>query len=54
MADSKFRVTTVTAVVIANMVGKGMFTSLGFQLLEIEAGFALPTLRAVASIACGS
>lgn len=42
-----FRYTTVTAVVIANMVGTGVFTSLGFQLLEIESGFVLLALWAV-------
>ena len=54
--DSKFRFTTVTAVVIANMVGTGVFTSLGFQLLEIHSGFALLALWAVGGIAalCGA
>ena len=53
---SKFRFTTVTAVVIANMVGTGVFTSLGFQLLEIGSGFALLALWAVGGIAalCGA
>ncbi|NNF49522.1 MAG: amino acid permease, partial [Woeseiaceae bacterium] len=48
--NSKFRFTTVTAVVIANMVGTGVFTSLGFQLLEIRSGFALLALWAVGGI----
>jgi len=54
--NSKFRFTTVTAVVIANMVGTGVFTSLGFQLLEISSGFALLALWAVGGIAalCGA
>ncbi len=54
--NSKFRFTTVTAVVIANMVGTGVFTSLGFQLLEIRSGFALLALWAVGGIAalCGA
>ena len=53
---SKFRQTTVTAVVIANMVGTGVFTSLGFQLLEIRSGFALLALWAVGGLAalCGA
>ena len=53
---SKFRFTTVTAVVIANMVGTGVFTSLGFQLLEIRSGFALLALWAVGGVAalCGA
>ncbi len=54
--NSQFRFTTVTAVVIANMVGTGVFTSLGFQLLEIRSGFALLALWAVGGIAalCGA
>jgi APA family basic amino acid/polyamine antiporter len=52
----KFRYTTVTAVVIANMVGTGVFTSLGFQLLDIRSGFVLLMLWAVGGIAaiCGA
>lgn len=52
----KFRYTTVTAIVIANMVGTGVFTSLGFQLLEIRSGFVLLMLWAVGGIAavCGA
>ena len=54
--NSKFRFTTVTAVVIANMVGTGVFTSLGFQLLEIRSGFALLALWAVGGVValCGA
>ncbi len=54
--DGKFRFTTVTAVVIANMVGTGVFTSLGFQLLEIDSGFALLALWVVGGVAavCGA
>jgi APA family basic amino acid/polyamine antiporter len=52
----KFRHTTVTAVVIANMVGTGVFTSLGFQLLTIESGFVLMALWAVGGLIalCGA
>jgi APA family basic amino acid/polyamine antiporter len=52
----KFRFTTVTAVVIANMVGTGVFTSLGFQLLEIRSGFVLLMLWAIGGLAavCGA
>jgi APA family basic amino acid/polyamine antiporter len=54
--QQKFRHTTVTAVVIANMVGTGVFTSLGFQLLTIESGFVLMALWAVGGLAalCGA
>lgn len=53
---SKFRYTTVTAVVIANMIGTGVFTSLGFQLLEIRSGFVLLMLWAVGGLIalCGA
>jgi APA family basic amino acid/polyamine antiporter len=53
---SKFRYTTIIAVVIANMVGTGVFTSLGFQLIDIRSGFALLMLWAVGGIAalCGA
>lgn len=56
MAASKFRFTTVTAVVVANMVGTGVFTSLGFQLIDIQSGFVLLMLWAVGGLAavCGA
>ena len=53
---TKFRFTTITAVVIANMIGTGVFTSLGFQLLDISSGFVLLLLWAVGGLAalCGA
>lgn len=56
MAKDNFKHLTVTAVVIANMVGTGVFTSLGFQLLDIRSGFVLLMLWAVGGIAalCGA
>ena len=56
MAAEKFKYTTVTAVVIANMVGTGVFTSLGFQLLDIRSGFVLLMLWAIGGLAavCGA
>lgn len=56
MSSTKFRYMTVTAVVIANMVGTGVFTSLGFQLLDIRSGFVLLALWAVGGLAavCGA
>ena len=55
-APRRFRHTTVAAVVIANMIGTGVFTSLGFQLLDIESGFVLLMLWAVGGLAalCGA
>jgi APA family basic amino acid/polyamine antiporter len=32
---------TATAVTVANMVGTGVFTSLGFQVVDIQSGFSL-------------
>jgi APA family basic amino acid/polyamine antiporter len=56
MSAKKFHQITVTAVVIANMVGTGVFTSLGFQLLDIRSGFVLLMLWAVGGLAalCGA
>jgi APA family basic amino acid/polyamine antiporter len=55
-AINKFAYTTVTAVVIANMVGTGVFTSLGFQLLDLRSGFVLLALWAVGGLIalCGA
>jgi APA family basic amino acid/polyamine antiporter len=38
---TKFSLTTATALVIANMVGTGVFTSLGFQVVSLSSGLAL-------------
>jgi APA family basic amino acid/polyamine antiporter len=53
---TKFKHTTIIAVVIANMVGTGVFTSLGFQLLDIRSGFVLLMLWAVGGVIalCGA
>ena len=53
---SKFKPSTAAAVVIANMIGTGVFTSLGFQLLEIQSGFVLLMLWGVGGVAalCGA
>lgn len=47
---------TACAIVIANIIGTGVFTSLGFQLPEIHSGFALLMLWIVGGIAalCGA
>ena len=41
VAAGKFRFPTITAIVIANMIGTGVFTSLGFQLVDIQSGFVI-------------
>jgi APA family basic amino acid/polyamine antiporter len=55
-ADFKYPRATVTAVVIANMIGTGVFTSLGFQLLEIRSGFLIVLLWALGGLIalCGA
>src|SRR5215469_12580691 len=47
---------TACSIVIANIIGTGIFTSLGFQLNDIQSGFALLMLWAVGGIAalCGA
>jgi APA family basic amino acid/polyamine antiporter len=44
------------AVVVANMVGTGVFTSLGYQLLDIQSGFVLLLLWVVGGVTalCGA
>lgn len=44
------------SIVVANMIGTGVFTSLGFQLLNIQSGFAILVLWAVGGLAafCGA
>ncbi len=56
MTAGSFRFPALTAVVVANMVGAGVFTSLGFQLLEIRSGFVLLALWAAGGLAalCGA
>jgi APA family basic amino acid/polyamine antiporter len=50
MSRDKFRFPTITAIVIANMVGTGVFTSLGFQLLDIQSGFVILMLWAIGGV----
>lgn len=47
---------TATSVIIGNMIGTGVFTSLGFQVLETTDGFALLALWAVGGLIalCGA
>ena len=44
------------AVVVGNMVGTGVFTTLGYQLVEIQSGFVLMALWALGGICalCGA
>ncbi len=47
---------TAVSIVIANMIGTGVFTSLGFQVLGIESGFAVIMLWVVGGVLalCGA
>jgi basic amino acid/polyamine antiporter, APA family len=56
MSQNKISVVTATNLVVANMVGTGVFTSLGFQLLGITSDFALIALWVVGGVLalCGA
>ncbi len=56
MAQHKIGFNTAVSIVIANMIGTGVFTSLGFQVLGIESGFAIIMLWVVGGILalCGA
>lgn len=56
MTRHKIGFNTAVAVVIANMIGTGVFTSLGFQVLGIESGFAILMLWIVGGVLalCGA
>lgn len=56
MSLKGFSPTTAVAIVVANMVGTGIFTSLGFQLLDIRSPFVLTLLWLVGGITalCGA
>ncbi|MDE2662675.1 MAG: amino acid permease [Gemmatimonadota bacterium] len=53
---ARFGLHTAAAVVVANMIGTGVFTSLGFQLESLRSGFALLMLWVVGGVAavCGA
>ena len=50
MSTKKVGLYTATAIVIANMVGTGVFTSLGFQAAGIHTGFAILLLWIIGGI----
>src|SRR5579863_7768996 len=55
-SGSTVSVTVATAIVVADMVGVGVFTSLGFQVKDIPSGFAIIVLWTVGGIValCGA
>ena len=58
MANGAPRVSllTATCIVVANMVGTGIFTSLGFQVGDLPTGFAIMALWAIGGVCalCGA
>ncbi len=52
----KISLTTATSLVIANMIGTGVFTSLGFQVLDITSGFTILLLWVMGGLValCGA
>lgn len=52
----RISLTTATSIAVANMIGTGVFTSLGFQLAGIRSGFALLFLWALGGLfaLCGA
>src|SRR5262245_17141967 len=53
---ARVSIVTATAIAIADMIGIGVFTSLGFQVREIPSGFSLLMLWLVGGLAslCGA
>ncbi len=51
-----FSGSTATAIVVANMIGTGVFTSLGFQLVSIQSGVGIMALWLIGGIValCGA
>lgn len=56
MQGRKIKVFTATLIVIASMIGTGVFTSLGFQLIGVHSGFGILMLWLVGGIIalCGA
>ncbi|HXB39135.1 MAG TPA: amino acid permease [Bacteroidia bacterium] len=56
MKNIKIDFNTATALVIANMIGTGVFTSLGYQVINIESGFSILMLWVIGGIIalCGA
>jgi basic amino acid/polyamine antiporter, APA family len=56
MSTHKIGFNTAVSIVIANMIGTGVFTSLGFQVLGLSSGFAILMLWVVGGVLalCGA
>jgi APA family basic amino acid/polyamine antiporter len=56
LSSKKYTTRSAIAVIVANMIGTGVFASLGFQLLEIQSGFVILMLWTVGGLTalCGA
>ncbi|MEZ0388323.1 MAG: APC family permease [Verrucomicrobium sp.] len=56
MPPARLSLTAATAIVVASMVGTGVFTSVGFQLKDIPAGFPILVLWLIGGVVslCGA
>ncbi|HWA87622.1 MAG TPA: amino acid permease [Opitutus sp.] len=56
MGKTTYKPAIASAVIIANMIGTGVFTSLGFQLVDLKSGFVLIMLWVVGGVTalCGA
>ena len=56
MATEKFSPVTVASIVIANMIGTGVFATLGYQLVDIQSGFVIMCLWVLGGVVavCGA
>jgi len=56
MTPTRFTPRTATAIIVANMVGVGVFTALGYQLADIDSFFAVIMLWVIGGLAalCGA
>jgi basic amino acid/polyamine antiporter, APA family len=56
MSGTKIDLNTATALVIANMIGTGVFTSLGYQVIDIQSGFSILMLWIIGGVIalCGA
>lgn len=55
-STEKYTARSATSVIVANMIGTGVFGTLGYQLLDIQSGFVILMLWAVAGVTalCGA
>ena len=56
MSSHKISFNTAVAIVVANMIGTGVFTSIGFQVIGIQSTFAIVLLWVIGGVMalCGA